>query len=282
MAVSIGCISLGNNKKDEINGGKILLKLQSAVHKLKGTFSLLPSAYSILIKPFYLIPLLIALCSMALPAADAAQVGMTWDPSSGSVTGYKVHYGSSSENYDHSVDVGNYTSCTISGLQEGETYYFSATAYNAVDESNFSEELAYKIPAGGSGGGGNNIPMVIEAEEMSYHANGAQIGDYWLLWSAGTMNEDVDFPATGIYHFEIAAKGDLALGVGPEMELLIDGQSKGTVFVNTNTSAVFTFKVEVSAGWHEVAIGFNNDYYDPAGIDRNLYVDKITISYPLQ
>jgi hypothetical protein len=44
--------------------------------------------------------------------------------------------------------------------------------------------------------------------------------------------------------------------------------------------AIFTLKIEVPAGWHEVAIGFNNDYYDPAsGTDRNLYVDEITISY---
>jgi hypothetical protein len=129
----------------------------------------------------------------------------------------------------------------------------------------------------------NVTPKVIEAEDMSYHANGAQKGEYWLLWSNGTMNEDVEFPATGTYHFEITAKGDLVNGVGPRMELLIDGQSKGSVFVNTNTSAVFTFKFEVPAGAHDVAIGFNNDYYNEAkSLDRNLYVDKITLSYHLQ
>jgi len=32
---------------------------------------------------------------------------------------------------------------------------------------------------------------------MNYHANGAQTGGYWLLWSAGTMSEQVDWINTG-------------------------------------------------------------------------------------
>jgi hypothetical protein len=124
--------------------------------------------------------------------------------------------------------------------------------------------------------------IAIEAEQMSYHTNGAQTGGYWLLWSNGTMSEDVNFPNTGTYHIEITAKGDLAHGIGPEMELLIDGQTQGTVLVNTSTPEVYIFEVEVSAGTHEVTIAFNNDFWDPATrVDRNLYVDKITISYHL-
>ncbi len=32
--------------------------------------------------------------------------------------------------------------------------------------------------------------VVIEAEEMDYHANGAVRGDYWLLWANGMMSEE--------------------------------------------------------------------------------------------
>jgi hypothetical protein len=222
---------------------------------------------------------------MPIAAADAAQVELAWEPPPGSVTGYKVHYGGSSKNYDHRVDVGNSTGCTISGLQEGETYYFAATAYNAVDESNFSEELVYTIPFGITSEASfpNNNPQVIEAEDMSYHATGTQDGAYWLLWANGIMNEEVDFPNTGTYRIEITAKGDLANGVGPEMELLIDGQSQGKVFVNTNTPEIYIFEVDVSAGTHAVTISFNNNYYNSAqGIDRNLYVDKIILFSFLQ
>ncbi len=59
------------------------------------------------------------------------------------------------------------------------------------------------------------------------------------------------------------------------MGLLIDGEIKDTVFVETEDPETFTFDVEISAGIHEFAIGFYNDYWDPEeGIDRNLYVDR--------
>ena len=276
----------------QTNGGNILQHLKSVSRNslysylsIFRTQSISKKAQSLVLSTqnlCFILILLLLLCALILapcPAANAATVTLLWDPSSGDVDGYIVYYGAESGNYDYSVDVGNFTSCSISGLQEGETYYFAARAYNANYESNLSEEFVHTIPLGSSNNGSsqNSNSMVIEAEEMSYHAKGAQTGDYWLLWANGTMNEDVNFPATGTYSFEIEAKGDLAFGIGPEMELLIDGQSKGTVFVNTNQSAIFTFEVDVSAGIHEVAIGFKNDYYG-SGVDRNLYVDRLTIS----
>jgi len=57
-----------------------------------------------------------------------------------------MHYGTTSGDYDYSVNVGNFTSCTISGLQEGATYYFAVTAYNDIDDSDYSNEIAYTIP----------------------------------------------------------------------------------------------------------------------------------------
>ena len=58
--------------------------------------------------------------------------------------GYKVHYGTSSRNYgnyQYTADVNNNTSCTISGLEEGKTYYIAVTAYNSIFESDYSKEL---------------------------------------------------------------------------------------------------------------------------------------------
>jgi len=118
---------------------------------------------------------------------------------------------------------------------------------------------------------GPTLVEIIEAEDMNHHANGAQVGDYWLLWSNGVMSEDVVFPETGNYLFEIIARGSLAYDEGPEMELIIDGVIKDTVYVNTTTPITFDFEVEVTAGSHEFSIGFHNDHYNPsAGLDRNL------------
>ena len=76
--------------------------------------------------------------------AGAAQVSFAWNISTGA-DGYKMHYGNYGGNYQYTVDVGNSTSCTISGLEEGKTYYFAVTAYNSL-ESDYSKELAYTIP----------------------------------------------------------------------------------------------------------------------------------------
>jgi len=96
----------------------------------------------------YLIPIFIfCLIPATLPAANAAQVTLAWDKSPESnIDGYRVHYGTSSGYYEQNVDVGNHTSCTISGLEEGTSYYFAATAYNTNNvESSLSEELAHTI-----------------------------------------------------------------------------------------------------------------------------------------
>ncbi len=77
---------------------------------------------------------------------NAAQLTLTWDKNpEPDIAGYKVHYGTSSGNYDHSVDVGNQTSCTISGIEPDQAYYFAATAYNEIEESPFSEEIVYSV-----------------------------------------------------------------------------------------------------------------------------------------
>ena len=123
------------------------------------------------------------------------------------------------------------------------------------------------------------MSIVIEAEEMSYHANGIQQGEFWNLWSNGVMSEQVDFSDSDVYRFEINVKGSLAYGVGPEMELIIDGEIKHTIFVNTEIPEVFVFDVAITEGMHEFAIGFHNDFYESStGIDRNLYVDKTIIN----
>jgi hypothetical protein len=88
--------------------------------------------------------------------AFAAQVTLQWDRNTESdVLGYKIHYGISSRNYQYSVDVKNNTSCTISGLVEGNTYYFAATAYNTnYIDSDYSIEVSHTVTVGDSDGDG--------------------------------------------------------------------------------------------------------------------------------
>src|SRR3989475_1991693 len=91
---------------------------------------------------------LTVLCSLAPAFSSAAQVTLAWDPSTGpGLAGYKLYYGTSSGSYPFSVDVGNVTSHTLSGLLEGQIYYFAATAYDSSrNESGFSNEVSKAIP----------------------------------------------------------------------------------------------------------------------------------------
>jgi chitinase len=103
-----------------------------------------------------LVPLIILLCAMPFSMASAASVDLEWDPNTEpQLAGYKIYWGTSSGNYAFSKNVGNTTSCTITGLDEGKTYYFAATAYDgAGTESDYSNQIAYSIPLSDSDGDG--------------------------------------------------------------------------------------------------------------------------------
>jgi len=92
---------------------------------------------------FFLLPI-----PLSVQNVHGADVTLAWDPNpEANLKGYKVYYGSASGNYSFMVDVGNWTSLTISGLEAGKTYYFAATAYGpAGEESGMSGELRYDTP----------------------------------------------------------------------------------------------------------------------------------------
>ncbi len=82
------------------------------------------------------------------PAA-VDSVTLLWDASTtnndGSpltdLAGYTVYYGTSSQNYSQSVDIGNYTGAVISNLSPG-TWCFAVTAYDLTgNESSYSSEF---------------------------------------------------------------------------------------------------------------------------------------------
>ena len=82
--------------------------------------------------------------------AAGQSVTLTWSPSTDSnVAGYKIYYGVASGIYTNSINVGNATNATISGLAAGVTYYFAATTYDTFgQESGYSNEALYTVPIG--------------------------------------------------------------------------------------------------------------------------------------
>ncbi len=123
-----------------------------------------------------LLLLLLAILSLLVPAAHAGQVTVAWDPNlEPEVAGYKIYYGTRSGSYTASIDAGNATSILLSGLQDGATYFFAAVAYDASNnESGFSNEITYAVPAGATAGGdpssGSTSCFIATAAFGSYRA----------------------------------------------------------------------------------------------------------------
>lgn len=91
---------------------------------------------------------LIALGVLAAAAgrpASAGTVSLAWDPVPDTdVAGYRVYYGTAPGNYSQSVDVGNTTQTTVSGLTDCTTYYFGVKAYDTAgnESTDYSNEIS--------------------------------------------------------------------------------------------------------------------------------------------
>lgn len=92
---------------------------------------------------FHILILFILSLILFQPAL-AAPIKLAWDPNTEpDLAGYKVYYGAASRVYGSSINVGNVTTYTVTGLIPGKTYFFAVTAYNTSNlESNYSNEVA--------------------------------------------------------------------------------------------------------------------------------------------
>ncbi len=112
---------------------------------------------------------------------------------------------------------------------------------------------------------------------------GAAGGEYWNLWSEGSLVATVDVPIGGDYELTAQVTADQA---GPElarMALLVDGFEQLVVDVEASrgTTEVHTVEVELEAGPHQIGVAFLNDFYAPdTGEDRNLLVDWFELYGP--
>jgi len=96
--------------------------------------------------------LLCILClvlSQRASGASGASVVLAWKPSTDpAVVGYFLYIGTATGSYSMKLDVGNYSGTTVSGLLQGGTYYFAATAYDAsgYESPLSSPEVSTAIP----------------------------------------------------------------------------------------------------------------------------------------
>lgn len=72
--------------------------------------------------------------------SQAANLSFAWDASTGA-TGYRLYCRIAPAAYSSSVDVGNVLTGMVTGLTPATLYYCTVTAYNALGESAFSQEI---------------------------------------------------------------------------------------------------------------------------------------------
>jgi len=95
------------------------------------------------------------LISFSVVSSQAGQASFSWLPNTApDPTGYKIYYGTAHSDYNVVINVGlpevidGRVRAQIDGLQEGQTYYFTVTAYNDIGESDYSTEVQYTVPIG--------------------------------------------------------------------------------------------------------------------------------------
>ena len=98
---------------------------------------------------FFNLNAIITIVSFLPVNTTAGQVVLEWDfNSEPEISGYIIHWGATSRNYSESVDVGNQNRYTLSGLNDGSSYYFSVTAYDWLgNESGYSNEAYATVTA---------------------------------------------------------------------------------------------------------------------------------------
>ena len=104
-------------------------------------------------KRFIALAFFAIICISITSQTFAKDVSLVWDRNSEeNVIGYKVYYQAGSASLPFGgqdaaegpspIDVGNNLTATLSGLKDGEIYYFAVTAYNAAGESPYSSHVA--------------------------------------------------------------------------------------------------------------------------------------------
>ena len=203
-----------------------------------------------------------------VPYANAAQVQLAWDaPTTNTdgtpvkdLAGYKLYYGPASRKYTATVDVGKVTSFALSSLAEGQTYYFTVTAYNlSKNESGFSNEVSTTISLPDKDTDGDGL---FDRDEIDRYGtdphladtdgDGLEDGDEVTLWG---NDWDADFDGDGLINLlDPDADGD-GLEDGEDDDVLLPVQTVTASAGQAPNVATNTLDGNVNTRWSAEGAG---------------------------
>jgi fibronectin type 3 domain-containing protein len=207
-----------------------------------------------------------------------ASVVVNWEPNTETeLAGYKLYWGTASGQYQHSVDVGKNTHYTMENVEQGQSYYFSATAYDQEGlESDLSEECICEVPenyidtdtitdSSGVNGTISNeetqeaVNIVIEAEEgdifvpmeIGDDANASTGGYIWPPTGTGDLFSPSPTGGRMDYRFDIPQAGDYVVWgrvMAPDTSsdsffISLDGSQEVVWHTNRGDQASWTWDV---------------------------------------
>lgn len=152
---------------------------------------------------------------VAATAGDGT-VALTWNAVSGAVN-YNVYYSiqSGGEKAGTKLSAGSVTTCTVSGLKDGTTYYFVVTATNSTGESQVSAEISATPVA----------PAPAAPTGLSATAGSGQVALTWTAVSSATSYNVYYSTATGV----TTAKGTKVAGI-TNAAYTVTGLTNGTPY----------------------------------------------------
>jgi len=123
--------------------------------------------------------------------------------------------------------------------------------------------------------------MALSPTNAGHRADGG-----WMMTTNSSLSVTVDFPATGLYKFEIVAREDHAGEYPTAAMITVDGRPQSYLTIDSSYWNAYSSagrseqqfaSFNVTKGKHRVAIYFTNDVYYHDSEDRNLYVQSLNV-----
>lgn len=129
---------------------------------------------------------------------------------------------------------------------------------------------------------------VIQPERLERRGQGGTSDGIAWLATNGSLSTRFELPHAGKYRVTIEAVGQFAGDENPRLEAFVGRRAIASIGVAARPGApqVVLGELELSAGTHEVAARFTNDFWDPKNPDpkrrdRNLGIGRVVLEGPI-